>query len=253
MSHPISPKYLMNLIKKVHQAIWEEYKTYKEVKFYLEKWQEADNYGNWVNFGIFYTDDNKLDVSQTLHYVPRETLVKIAIDLGVDTPDFIPSIPTFKNELKSDYTTAYDAFTKATHQVESDPSLAIGLANSALESIIKEILKDGRIKEKTTGKETLYKLVIIILRVFNSDSTEHPDEIKNIGNSLANIAQNIEKLRSDKTHFHGKTATDALITDSIYAYFVVNSAATIGHYLNSYYKHNYPKPRVEFNPDDLPF
>ena len=84
------------------------------------------------------------------------TLLKIAIDLGVDTPDFIPSIPTFKNELKSEYKTAYDTFSKAYKQIEADPSLAVGLANSALESIIKENLKDERIYSKTTGDETLY-------------------------------------------------------------------------------------------------
>ena len=71
-------------------------------------------------------------------------LLRIAIDLGVDTPDFIPSIPAFKNEMKSSYKTAYDTFAKAFKQVEEDPNTAIGLANSALESIIKEILKDAR-------------------------------------------------------------------------------------------------------------
>ena len=63
----------------------------------------------------------------------------MAIDLGVETPDFIPSIPVFKNELKSDFETASQTFEKAYKNVEEDPSLAIGLANSALESIIKPV------------------------------------------------------------------------------------------------------------------
>lgn len=43
----------------------------------------------------------KIDLKKTLHQIDGETLLKIAIDLGLDTPDFIPSIPMFKNELKS--------------------------------------------------------------------------------------------------------------------------------------------------------
>ncbi len=147
--------------------------------------------------------------------MPGEILLKVAIDLGVDTPDFIPSIPTFKNALKAEYKTAYDTFNKAYKQIETDPSTAIGLANSALESIIKEILKDHRISAKVKGSETLYKLSSIILKEFNLTNTEHPKEIKTIGNSLLAINQAIEKLRSEKTNFHGKTSEDYLIEDSI--------------------------------------
>lgn len=184
------------------------------------------------------------------------TLLKIAIDLGVDTPDFIPSIPTFKNELKSEYKTAYDTFSKAYKQIEADPSLAVGLANSALESIIKEILKDDRISSKTTGGETLYKLTSIILKEFNLTNDEHPKEIKTIASSLLAINQTIEKLRSEKTDFHGKTEDDYLINDTVYTYFIINSVATVGLFLNSYYKTKFPKPQptqVVQEIDDLPF
>ena len=181
-------------------------------------------------------------------------LLKVAIDLGVDTPDFIPSIPTFKNELKSDYKTAYDTFTKAYKQIETDPSIAVGLANSALESIIKEILLDERISCKISGGETLYKLTLIILKEFNITNEEHPKEIKTIGSSLIAINQAIEKLRSEKTDFHGKTKDDYLITDTIYTYFIVNAVTTVGLFLNSYYKTKFPKskPLAIFD-DDLPF
>lgn len=36
----------------------------------------------------------------------------------------------------------YDTFTKAFKQIETDSNFVVGLANSALESITKEILKD---------------------------------------------------------------------------------------------------------------
>jgi hypothetical protein len=259
MENLISPKYQMKLVKSVHDAIWEEYKTYKEARIYITKWHktENDNWNNyWENFSIVYKNqnNNEIDLFQTLHNISGTDLLKMAIDLGVDTPDFIPSIPTFKNELKSDYKTAYDTFTKAFKQIETDPSVAIGLANSALESIIKEILKDDRIKSKTNGNETLYKLTSIILKEFNLTNDEHPKEIKTIGSSLLAICQTIEKLRSEKTDFHGKTVEDYLITDTVYTYFVVNSVTTVGLFLSSYFKTNFPKNKqdVEAN-DDLLF
>jgi hypothetical protein len=83
-----------------------------------------------------------------------------------------------------------------------------------------------------------------------------PEEIKTIGSSLLAISQGIEKLRSDKTDFHGKTKDDYKIEDSIYTYFVVNSVTTVGLYLNSYYKTKFSKPIVQnasIEEDDLPF
>ena len=245
----------MKLVKSVHDAIWEEYKSYKEVSLYIDKWHESDEYNNnWENFHLIPKDNGELDLLRTLHTMSGSDILKVAIDLGVDTPDFIPSIPTFKNELKSDFKTAYQTFTKAYKQIETDPSLAIGLANSALESIIKEILKDERISSKVKGTETLYKLSTIILKEFNIVDSNHPIEIKTIGSSLLAICQSIEKLRSEKTDFHGKTAEDYLIKDTVFTYFVINSVSTIGLFLNSYYKTKFPKPtKIIEEPDDLPF
>jgi len=258
MEDLISPKYQMKLAKSVHEAIWQEFKSYKEVKIYIDKWHiaETDNWGNhtFENFIIATKDNNEIDLLQTLHNMNGSDLLKVAIDLGVDTPDFIPSIPTFKNELKSDYKTAYDTFTKAYKQIETDPGVAVGLANSALESIIKEILKDDRIKSKISGGETLYKLTAIILKEFNISNDEHPKEIKTIASSLLAINQTIEKLRSEMTVFHGKTDDEYLITDTVYTYFIVNTVTTVGLFLNSYYKTRFPEiKQVVEESDDLPF
>lgn len=247
----------MNLVKSVHDAIWEEYKSYVEVSLYIEKWHEVDGDWNnqWENFQILQKPSGDIDLLRTLHSMSGNDLIKIAIDMGVDTPDFIPSIPTFKNELKSDYKTAHETFIKAFKQIESDPSLAVGLANSALESIVKEILKDDRINSKIKGTETLYKLTSIILKEFNFLDSNHPIEIKTIASSLLSISQSIEKLRSEKTDFHGKTAEDFLITDTVYTYFVVNSVTTVGLFLQTYFKTKFPKPTeiIEEEDDDLPF
>jgi len=254
MNELISPKYQMKLASEVEQAIWDEYGSYKNVRHYIEKWYEYDEQNfNWENFSIIEKEDKRIDLNSTIHSMPGEILLKVAIDLGVDTPDFIPSIPTFKNEIKSEYITAYNTFTKAYKLIETDPSTAIGLANSALESIIKEILKDERISSKIKGNETLYKLSSIILKEFNFTNSDNPKEIKTIGNSLLNINQAIEKLRSEKTNFHGKTNEDYLIEDTIYVYFVLNSIATVGLFLNKFYKTKYPKPEPEVEDDGLPF
>lgn len=245
----------MKLVLSVHEAIWEEYKTNTDVTLYISKWHDTDyDWNNHrENFYIAYKENKDIDLMQTLHNMNGSDLLKVAIDMGVDTPDFIPSIPTFKNELKAHYKTAYDTFTRAFKQIETDPSTAVGLANSALESIIKEILKDDRLSSKINGGETLYRLTSIILKEFNITNDDHPEEIKTIGRSLLAISQAIEKLRSEKTNFHGKTNDDYLIKDTIYTYFVVNTVATIGLFLNSYYKTRYPKPIPVNIYDDLPF
>jgi hypothetical protein len=69
------------------------------------------------------------------------------------------------------------------------------------------------------------------------------------------INQQIEKLRSGKTIIHGTGQNDVLIKDSMYAYFIINSVATVGTFLDSFYTKKY-KPHyeiVEDDGDDLPF
>ena len=194
MTDSISPKYQMKLIKEIESAIWAQYGSYKDVRFYIDKWHvvESDWNNHWENFIITTKENGDINLSPTLHNIDGDTLIKMAIDLGVDTPDFIPSIPKFRNEIKSDYKTASSTFEKAFKQIETHPDTAIGLANSALESIIKEILKDERIKNKIKGTETLYALTTIILKEFRilSDS-DLPKEIKTIANSLLAINQSI--------------------------------------------------------------
>lgn len=265
MNNSISPKYLITLISEVENALWNQFQTskYRNVRFYIEKWHEhREGYSyndNWENFTIYEDNNKNIDLTKTLNNIDSETLLKIAIDLGVDTPDFIPSIPTFRNEIKSNYPSASSTFESAFKKIESEPNIAIGLVNSALESIVKEILKDERVNSKIKNNKTLYDLTSEILKVFQLfPNSEMPEEIKTIGSSLLAISQGIEKLRSDKTDFHGKTNDDYKIEDSIYTYFVVNSVTTVGLFLNSYFKSKFPPLEVEKETKtesnfDLPF
>lgn len=261
MNQSISPKYQMSIVQKITDSLFEQFTSYENVEAYLNKWHQVEhddfNYF-WENFQFYYRDEakKKIDAAKTLHNVDGETLLKIAIDLGIETPDYIPSIPTFKNELKSSYEIASLTFEKAFRNIETDPSLAIGLANSALESIIKEILKDSRINVTWSEKETLTKLVGNICKVFGFQSNgKFPTEIKTLASSLISAGQAIENLRSDKTEFHGKTDGDLMITDAVYAYFVVNATTTVGLFLLNFYKSNYPpivKSEVTLD-DEIPF
>ena len=261
MIESISPKYQMDIVQKINDSLFKQFTSYENVEAYLNKWhqEEHDDFNYfWENFHIYYRDEakKKIDASKTLHNVDGETLLKIAIDLGIETPDYIPSVPTFKNELKSSYEIASLTFEKAFRNVETDPSLAIGLANSALESIIKEILKDSRINVTWSEKDTLTKLVGNICKVFGFQSNgKFPTEIKTLASSLISAGQAIENLRSDKTEFHGKTDGDLMITDAVYAYFVVNATTTVGLFLLNFYKSNYPpivKSEVTLD-DEIPF
>jgi len=255
MNDLISPKYQMQLVNQVYEKIWETYKSYKDVLFYIKKWHNEDDSWNnhWENFTLCFNDD-KFDLRSTLHNMQSNDLLRIAIDLNVDTPDFIPSVPTFKNKIKEEYESVYDTFVKSIRNIEEEPDLALGLANSTFESLIKEIIKDERISANLKGGETLYRLTQVILKEFSISDSSFPTEVKTISTSLLAISQSIEKLRSEKTQFHGKTSDDLIINDSIYVYLTVNSISTIGLFLNSYYKKKYPKPIIPpLDEDELPF
>ncbi len=250
----------MSLVQKVNDRLFELYKGYEDVRYYIEKWHVVyDDYRGEENFPILYKDNEqtKIDTKGTLHQVDGETLLKMAIDLGIETPDFIRSIPKFKNELKSSYETASQTFEKAFKNVEEDPSFAIALANSALESIIKEILKDERITVQSSEKDTLSSLIKSICKEFQlGTNNDYPNEIKTIASSLINCSKAIEDLRSDKTLTHGKTDEDYIVSDPLYAYFVVNAVSTVGLFLLNFYKSKYSlgKAKEQTSPiDDLPF
>jgi hypothetical protein len=258
MDNVISPRYQMKLIKEIDNAIFYLFNNNKDILYYINKWHIVqEEYGDqWENFYIAFNSQGSLDLVETLHGIKGELLIKIAIDLGVATPDFIPSIANFRYELKSEYKTASAVFEKAITQIEIHPDIAVSLANSALESIIKEIFLDERIITKPLPGKTLYDLASELLKELQLyPNSDMPIEIRTIGSSLLAVNQSIEKLRSEKTNSHGKSSGDYIIEDSLYTYFVVNSVTTVGLFLISFYKNKFPKPKslIIENDDELPF
>ncbi|MEI4781368.1 Abortive infection C-terminus [Streptococcus gallolyticus] len=257
----ISPVYRIDLVRKIEEKLLNKY-SYDEVEQYISLWQiDYDNFNS--NFYIFRKDDDpiyseKIDLLKTLSYIAKsnaDLLLKIAIDLGIETPDFIPLIPTFRNRIKTNYKNASTSFEKAFQNIEKDPQEAVGKANSVLESIIKEILSDDRFSKISTLNATSGKLVKQILKVFqlNPDSPELPDEMKSIGSSLTTVAKAIEDLRSDKTLHHGQESIKYLIDQPLYAYFVINACATVGLFLIDFYENKFPQQQLEISDSDLPF
>lgn len=251
MYEEISPKYIMLLIDKINYTLYDmyTYPKYEKVEWYMQKRKQM-----WYNFWILKDKEEHIKLIETLTNISdNELIIKIAMDLWIETPWFIPTVPEIKNELKEENKNIHDTFMKAFKSVSDSPDDAIGFANSALESIIKTILQDNRIEIEKDKKDTLYKLSEKIIRVFwINPELDIPKEIKQIWSWLVKSCQWIEQLRSDKTDFHWKWKDDIIIKDSTYAYFVVNAVSTIGLFLLEIYKENYPEQKT-FNPEDLPF
>jgi hypothetical protein len=173
----ISPKYIMELIPKVENVLWgmSDKAKYQNVRRYIEKFhEEGDSWNNSdENFHIYYSDEDSknIDLAETLHRMPSSLLIKIAIDLGIDTPGFLPVVPQFKNILKDQNQNAYQNFERATKNVYENPDQAVSLASSTLEGIIKTILTDVTFKDsaKAIKNKPLTKLVSSIVKEFGFD------------------------------------------------------------------------------------
>jgi hypothetical protein len=247
----ISPKYIMDLVNKISPMLWEMFPSskYQNVRRYVEKWHE----GHWTgwngeewdeNFHIYFKDDDKkeIDLDETLHNIPNDVLVKMAIDLGIDTPGFLPIVSTFKNILKDQNQSAYQNFQRATKNVYENPDNAVALAASTLEGIIKTILSHDTFKDDASNfkNKSLSKLVAAVIQKFNfNDKTQCPQEIITIASQLRSLGSTIDDLRSDKSTAHGKAVDDYVIDDPLWAMLTVNTSATLGLFLWEYFEKKY--------------
>lgn len=255
----VSPKYMIRLISRIEEAIWAEFKSYRNVEAYMNRWieWERDIFNDLIkNFEIIKTENETIELSATLHAIEDdELLFKIAVDLGLEIPDLVYSIPEIKGILFSDYEKAAVTFENALKKVESEPTTSVCCANSALESIIKHICEDDSIRD-CDPNATLYDLVQHILKEFNFYPVKGiEEEVRNIGSGLLKAAQNIEDMRSKYADTsHGKAPDDYVIDDPLYAKFVLNAVTTIGLFLINFYEKNFlSKKEIEISDTDVPF
>lgn len=253
----------MDLIDEIEKRIWERFVSYRKVQFYIEKFQVVTWYGEYdsdVNFKIYKKQDKKIDLQKTLHYMDEDTLLKIAIDLGIETPDFIPAFPKFKNVAKENKNLKR-ILDIAFKNVSEDPALSIANSYAALESLCKSILKKH--SPVYNEKHTLPKLVAEVLKLFGQyPEAKQTPEVRTIGSSLIKIAHAIEDIRSRATPAHGKDGEADMIDEPIYAYFIINAVATVALYIDNFYKKKILKDEAESfvagtneteEYDDLPF
>lgn len=255
----ISPKYLMQLIPKIDKALWAMFDSskYQNVRRYILKWHEEwyDFNQDQENFHIFYKDQQskEIDLLETLHNMDPQTALKIAVDLGIDTPDLLPAVTTVKNVIKTENKNAYDDFDKAIKKVYDEPDAAVAHASSALDGIIKTILEDSIFDGDTLTKNAaLSKQVGHILKKLGFDNQNAPKEIITLSKNLRSLGNTIDDIRSDKTSVHGKRNDDYKIDDPLWAAFLVNICATLGLFLWEYYVSKYRPDKLQVKADDKP-
>lgn len=257
----ISPKYMMELIPQISQTLWDSYDStkYQNVRRYIEKWHvDYGGYNNWgdnENFRIYYKDSESknIDLDETLHKMPSPMVVKIAIDLGIDTPGFLPVVPQFKNVLKDQNQSAFQNFERATKNVYDNPDQAVSLASSTLEGILKTILAHETFSDnKDVAGKTLGRLITSIINVFGfDDAIKAPQELRTIAGQLRGLGKTIEDLRSDKSTAHGKAHNEYVVDDPLWAAFIVNTSASLGMFLWEYFEKRY-KPKLTEKESERP-
>ncbi len=231
--HMISPLAMMDIIGRISSFLYLETITnkhydYQDIQRYLSRWKRSV---------FLYEYDVENSIKNVLTSMPEELLFQIAVDLGIEIPGLLYSVAEIKGILNDRYKDVGRAFDDACKEVYTDPSIAIVKANAALERLIKEICKDESI-EDCNPRATLCKLTEHILKQFNFFPDKNLNSnIRNMGSGLLTTTQAIEAIRSSNTESHG--TLDEIISDPLYAVFVVNSIATVGIFLLNYYEKHY--------------
>lgn len=275
MEYP--PMFIINLINQIMQELRK--KEYRNLKYLflskcLDKYDlDIDDITSrmcspfeMVTKSLSnYRELTNIDENTILNYLGinnENVLIYIALELGLKIPNVVYSIKEIKIKLDTNsIERAREQLDEACKKMYLEPAQSFSLSYSCLETIIKHIIEDERIKSKLDYNEnyTLPKLIKNIIKVFEPfPSNEIQSNVKSIGNNFINIAKSIEDMRSDNTDVHGKSSTQTIIEDPIYSTLAINSVVTLGLFLLEFYEKNYPKPESETenlikNDDDVSF
>lgn len=182
----ISPLYMQGLKNRVERALPKKLggTQNRQIDEYINRWHKEDDTGYWENFYI-YKADGCVDLGRTLAEMPNDILIKIAADIGVETPGLLPCIPVMKNILNQNNTNAYANFESAVRSVYDQPAQSVALAASTLEGLMKTILQnidpDARIKNLALSELTNKTVKALI----DSCDDSAPKEIKHLQRAFA--------------------------------------------------------------------
>ena len=187
-------------------------------------------------FGISYRwqvscASKRLYVKDILTPVDESTLIDVAKDL--DLP--IPEVADHPARSLADYlkvsgaATCREDFGRALDAISSDPSSAVGLACTTMESICKAIL-DG-LGVPFPSDESLQSLMKEVSKRLNLSADGHADaDIKRVLGGLSNVAGGLAVLRTKYSTFHGKGSRQYRL-GTRHARLAVNSLAAAGQFL----------------------
>lgn len=256
----ISPLYMQRLKGRVEAALWGLFdeSKYRQVEEYVRRWHE--DYGTFDENFCICEKDGHIDLSQTLSLMPNDILIRIAADIGVETPGLLPCIPVMKNILNQSNTNAYTNFERAVKDVYDHPDRSVALAASTLEGVFKTILQ-GLNPDDDPKNSSLSDLTAkTVKELIGSCDSSTPKEVKTLASQIRGLGSTIDDLRSDKSTAHGKAPGDYVIDDALWAETVVNAAATLGLLLWRLYERSratnetnqYDQP-VDAYDGDIPF
>lgn len=154
--------------------------------------------------------------------MPNDILIKMAADIGIETPGLLPCIPVMKNILGKANASAYANFERAVRDVYDFPDQSVALAASTLEGVFKAIIQDMD-PNASVGNLSLSKLTSkVVKELVDACDPSTPQEVKTLAAQLRSLGSSIDNLRSDKSTAHGKAPGEYVVDDSLWAETVVN-------------------------------
>lgn len=221
----ISPRYTVELAGKVEERLWNLFQGYDKTCDYIEKWFDTEGLAPTIE--PVYDFDGSLNVSRSLKVLPNASLIRMAMDLDIATPGFLPSIPLLRNILKEENPVALQTFDRAVKLSLEHPDEAVALACSSFEGLMKSVNRDLDVPTDrlVTGKLAKATLENLGLHV----KTDLPVEVKTLTSSLIGACNAIFDLRTKSTaHGQSGDAATLVIDDPLWAIFAVNAISTIG-------------------------
>lgn len=155
-------------------------------------------------------DSKWVYVKEILGPIDESIIIRIAKDLGLyNSAEVAPGSIQLKSQLdKTSMPICRDDFEKALKDVETDPSNAIGMASTTLESICKVILDEFEVPYPTD--ESLQPLIKSVFQTMNLSPDGYADpDLKRVLGGLSNAGSGLAVLRTKYSTFHGKGVTAA--------------------------------------------